>query len=387
MAEGYIMNEAMYFMGEYIKKLDKKAQTQTNVEEDPRISSVVLPKLRIEKPRRMKRVFQEQAHRFVLRNEPCLESWRTRYNLEAGLTPNPPLFGDWLRKAVKETIAGREIISRRVEDISIGPQEKALFFSGCWAYGRHFRILARDFGKKTSFDCGLSALFDEGGVSTEYFGLLDTIVKISYQSFEKVLFHAKWYKTEGKPGRWQTLCEDECGALRVKFVRPMSEKLPSDEPFADPNEVEQVFFVDDKINRGWKLVVHAEPRGKRVFYRRQEGESSASEEDEREDDEGARNDGSSGLGDFPKLGLDTPATVDLRLGLEALCDDDDENIELEASDGSEDSSESGEDEVQARPPPAYLGQHLMILSNGDLRNSDEEDGADENGEWGESDSE
>lgn len=176
-------------------------------------------------------------------------------------------------------------------------------------------------------------MFDEGGVSTEYFGLLDTIVKISYHSFEKVLFHWKWYKTEGKPGGWQTVCEDECGALCVKFVRPMSDKMSSDEPFADPKEVEQVFFVDDKINRGWKLVVHAEPRGKRVFYKRAQGESSASEDDEGEDHRGAPSEGTGKLGVYSSLALENLGTVDLRLRLEALRDDDEDNVDAEVAGG------------------------------------------------------
>ncbi len=43
--------------------------------------------------------------------------------------------------------------------------------------------------------------------------------------------------------------------------------LPEDiEPFVCPSQVQQVFYVDDRHTPWWKVVLHAEPWSRRVFF-------------------------------------------------------------------------------------------------------------------------
>ena len=46
----------------------------------------------------------------------------------------------------------------------------------------------------------------------------------------------------------------------------MSDTSPLDEPFAFPKDVEQLFFVKDKIHKGWLLAVKVYARSMRVSY-------------------------------------------------------------------------------------------------------------------------
>ena len=72
MAEGYLLAESMHYMLEYLKQLDPNSLLHERLQEDPRVGGVVLPKAK-SKPKRMKQNFYEQAHRFVLRNDPDME--------------------------------------------------------------------------------------------------------------------------------------------------------------------------------------------------------------------------------------------------------------------------------------------------------------------------
>ena len=57
---------------------------------------------------------------------------------------------------------------------------------------------------------------------------------------------------------------DEYGFTLFKFDRLIPYSTDS---FAFPLRVQQVFFVDDGRNDGWKVVLRREPRGCRVMLR------------------------------------------------------------------------------------------------------------------------
>jgi len=38
------------------------------------------------------------------------------------------------------------------------------------------------------------------------------------------------------------------------------------EPFVFPSQVQQVFYADDRHTPWWKVILHAEPRSRRVFF-------------------------------------------------------------------------------------------------------------------------
>lgn len=245
------------------------------------------------------------------------------------------------------------MISQMAIDIAIGPTGKADFYSAMWAYGRHFRIMDRDMHKKTTFDCGISSMYDEDGEGTEYLGYVESIMRIHFDSFDTVLIKGKWYNSIIRRGSSGTLVTDECGVLRVKAGRFMSDSLVTDEPLVFPKDILQVFFVEDIINRGWKLVVHVNTRSKRVFYKRKRGEGGESDGEEGESDLAAQ------------VSTDTLRRGETLVSVEAddaAGEDDIESINGDNADDEEEvlfggNLELDDDEEQA-PRPWHLGVNL-----------------------------
>lgn len=194
-------------------------------------------------------------------------------------------FRQWIHQSVTSAIYNKEVVSNTELDLAIGPQPRGEFMNALWAYGRHFRVRAKDTLKKTTMDSGISATFQHPDRTQEYFGLVDSIVRLNFDSFSTVLIKGKWYDSvEESSRRRGTVVLDECGFMRVRAQKFMPDNRMTDEPFMFPKDLEQVFYLDDKLNRGWKIVIPVHTRSKRVFFSKSRFESSA-EEDVDVDDE------------------------------------------------------------------------------------------------------
>ena len=265
MAQGYIVAETMHYVTEFSARFHPDGPKLITEGEFQKFRGIVLPKARATKV--MNGVFREQAWRFLLNNTECLEPWRLLYDQVKDSTSTTPDFKDWLLPALTASI---EESGRRpdpmVWDLAVGPSATGDFYTACWAYGRHFRVSSRDLNKKTTFDCGISQMFLIDGQQKEYVGYVESIVRLNFDSFETVLLKARWFDSVHGTGRNATLVEDECGHLRVKQVNFASDTSPLDEPFAFPKDVEQLFFVKDKIHKGWLLAVKVNARTMRVAY-------------------------------------------------------------------------------------------------------------------------
>lgn len=79
----------------------------------------------------------------------------------------------------------------------------------------------RDIHRKTTFNCGISSMYDEDGEGTEYLGFVESIVQVHFDSFDTVLIKGKGYNSIIRRGSSGTLMTDECGFLRVKQGRLM----------------------------------------------------------------------------------------------------------------------------------------------------------------------
>lgn len=265
-------------------------------------------------------------------------------------------------------------------DIAIGPRVKAEFFSAMWAYGRHFRIMERDMNKKSTFDCGISSMYDEDGEGTEYLGYVDNIIRVHFESFDTVLIKEKWYNSIIRRGAGGTLVEDECGVVRIKAGRFMSESASTDEPLVFPKDVAQVFYVEDTINRGWKLVVHVDTRSKRVFYcrSRELGGSSDGEdayESSSEEERGPQHRGDTLIAvEADDAAGEDGEDVDEESGRDSTGEEED------SSEGDNDSVDSEADEgrrlrrLQARLGLPDLEAHEIeeLESDGDFENGSEQ---------------
>lgn len=135
----------------------------------------------------MDRIFKQQTHHFLLLNALCMEKRRERYELECGNSTQQPAFIEWILPVVQADIAKKALVTQQELDIAIRPGEKADFFSMCWPYRKHFRIIARDFHKKSTCSCGVSTWYDIGGNKFEYYGYVNSIVRLVFDSFETVI--------------------------------------------------------------------------------------------------------------------------------------------------------------------------------------------------------
>lgn len=258
----------MFHVNEYTLRLHKNAtRLQKPTKEDVRSRGIVLPKVSSHRP--LDDIFREQSHRFLLLNAPCMETWRERYEFECeGMTMKPTL-KEWILRAVREVIAQKKAVSQMVLGIALGPGEKGHFYTMYWAYGGHFRIMARDMNKKTTFDCGVSPVYEVEGQKTEFYGYVDTIVRLNFDSFNTVLFKCQfWDSIIRQRGSNATVLEDECGFDRVKARNFLRASAMDDDPFIFPKDVSQLFYVNDPINQGWKLAVKVQHRSNLVVYKK-----------------------------------------------------------------------------------------------------------------------
>ena len=111
---------------------------------------------------------------------------------------------------------------------------------------------------------------------TEYIGQIKHIVRLNYDSISIVLFRGMWWNNNVRQYRPSTTyIDDECGFLRILAKDFLPDNLLRHEPFAFPNDCNQVFIVDDRLNPHWKLVVDTDVRKIRPLI----PNSTAEEED------------------------------------------------------------------------------------------------------------
>ena len=109
---------------------------------------------------------------------------------------------------------------------------------------------------------------EEGQPSTiEYFGRVQAIIQLHFTSFEVTLLKGKWYGSKSPFRIRPNLLLDECGFLRVRTSTHLPSHLATHEPFAMPEDCDQVFFIEDRLNRGSSLVIKHDPRSNPVVYK------------------------------------------------------------------------------------------------------------------------
>jgi hypothetical protein len=269
MAEGYILQEAMTHVTEYTTRLDPKAPQLWQLNEDIELLTTKLPK--VHRLRRLDRdpegrIFLQQIHSFVLKNDPALEHWRERY--ASLLLGDWTTFGEWVVGEMRGIISRGEQVINREYHLALGPHPKVKFFSHMWARGKYLRIASKDYGRATQ-DSGIAASFLQQGRKIEYYDKIESIVQVHFSSFNVILLKGMWFNSEPKyRGALDPIVADECGFVRLKTSNNVMEsKKVTDEPFIYPCDIEQVFFVDDRLHGGWHLVIPYEPRTKRIFYK------------------------------------------------------------------------------------------------------------------------
>jgi len=91
-----------------------------------------------------------------------------------------------------------------------------------------------------------------------YYGRIIDIIELNYSgNFSVVLFKCEWIDVISK----SRIKKDKYGYTLVNFSHLIhtGEKI-GHEPFIFPNQADQVFYVEDKLNPGWSVVIKMKPR-------------------------------------------------------------------------------------------------------------------------------
>nr|XP_007134681.1 hypothetical protein PHAVU_010G067100g [Phaseolus vulgaris]ESW06675.1 hypothetical protein PHAVU_010G067100g [Phaseolus vulgaris] len=209
-----------------------------------------------------------QAHRYVLFN--CPE-----------VTPFIQEFKSHLRRRSRgrrisnieiERIINNPNISSTVSNdlkyLSQGPTPHARRFSAFNVNGFKFRTESREHGLKTqnsgvyltsSTSC-VASMADQNirEADLAYYGKLEDIIELNYYGrFKVTLFKCKWADTTRDRG----LRKDPWGFNSINFSRliHMGDREEHD-PYIEASQDEMVYYVNDEVNKDWKIVVHLKPR-------------------------------------------------------------------------------------------------------------------------------
>lgn len=153
--------------------------------------------------------------------------------------------------------------------LSIPPQRTVRSYKRMSAYGNHYRVCDDYSPELTTYDSGLLMVFSQQHEKMDmkvlqlgYVGELVDIWKLDYgaTSMPVILMRGKWVRsthTGYRPG----LRLDEHGLLLADFRSTLPEW---EDPFVLPYQVEQAFFMDVEEEPGVRVVLHKEPRSRRV---------------------------------------------------------------------------------------------------------------------------
>ena len=164
-----------------------------------------------------------------------LESFCKEYKRAASLVHGPkrrgafPAFLAWL--------------NARVDALTLEDGEAYWSYRHMRDSGRHFRVWSLDKNRVASTDSGVFALSTEGDSDAmPYSGILEEILEVDFGSFVDVLLGCKWYKAILR-GRNKTVCNDECGFVRVNTSQTKPQRRETSDVWVYPHQVDQCFYV------------------------------------------------------------------------------------------------------------------------------------------------
>jgi hypothetical protein len=139
-----------------------------------------------------------------------------------------------------------------------------------WAFGNHIWVSSVE-EHLTMHDSGVTTIFEQECVlgpnyhrlmvaKLEYVGWVEEILELRYMVLNLVVLLCNWMK-DNYIGNNAMVKRDEYGFIVVNFGFLI---LISNQSFAFPLYVDQVFFSNDLKERRWKVVVKKEPCGRRV---------------------------------------------------------------------------------------------------------------------------
>ena len=183
-----------------------------------------------------------------------------------------PEYPEWLQNRIRKDMAEGRPLDDMAIVLAFPPDSNILTFRSCTAFGYHYRAAESDSAEGfRTYDCGIALTCTQTCRSSRadvnvveatlsYVGILREILQLMYQQTPVVLFRGSWVPPNEHGNA--TLKRDRYGFWMANFRR---RQRASQQPYVFPAQVKQVFFVDDPMEDGWKVVLQSNCRSARVM--------------------------------------------------------------------------------------------------------------------------
>lgn len=251
MAEGWLVQESLVYISEFLGKSDESMPVLWENKEDERMVGEVPQGNGLQ--RKMDSILEEKINRFCILNHPSMEKWvqafeaakanntfqREQYKRihqnQANNFQFPPELKElpkfitisWLFKALQEASLAGEVITTLEKEFAMGCSRRYKSYGALWSYGRHFRVHRIDHKRQTC-DSGVMASFQQeiqtshnGEVQVkniEYCGIIQSILEVDFRSFQMFLLDVQWFKAVTQ-GRNPTIQRDASGFVSINSAR------------------------------------------------------------------------------------------------------------------------------------------------------------------------
>lgn len=122
----------------------------------------------------------------------------------------------------------------------------------------------------TTFDSGIALIAEQGSRTSttdtniqeavlSYVGVLREIIQVMYDQTPVILFRGSWVPPQENGNA--SIKRDKYGFWLANFNR---RQRASEQPYVFPHQVRQVFFSEDVVDAGWKVVLQKDSRRSRV---------------------------------------------------------------------------------------------------------------------------
>ena len=227
MAEGWLVQESLVYISEFLGRRDNTMPLIWGNKEDERAVSKLPQGNGIE--RIMDNILEEKINRFCMSNHPSMEKWIKAYAVaQASISHQREEFKrqhqsesfnvaypshlkelpkhitiGWLFKALQEASLAGETITTTEKEFAMGCSRRYKSYGALWSYGRYFRVYQIDH-KRLTCDSGVMASFEkeiqgEQGSASQvskinYCGRIQNIIKVDFRTFEMFIFYVQWFK-------------------------------------------------------------------------------------------------------------------------------------------------------------------------------------------------
>ncbi|XP_060170851.1 uncharacterized protein LOC132601805 [Lycium barbarum] len=249
-AEGYLAEESLTFCSRYLKNISTKFNKPTRNDDGSRSKGEMSFFKNSGQPKGAATYSKKLPHDEF--NQACMEYTReieSQGSMRAHRMHNNK-FLDWFRACIfvlsAQGCANDDLIS-----LAVSPDPLVHRYSTFMVNG--FRFQTKELVRKTQ-NSGVLVRGDDSDPNKEYYGVLEDIYELSYVGNRKVyLFKCHWCDV-ARLGRGYKI--DKYGFTSVNTHCALN----TNEPFVLASQSEQVFYLNDMVNKDLLVVVKTNPR-------------------------------------------------------------------------------------------------------------------------------